>query len=45
MDYKNPVLLFDGVCNLCNGVVKFTINRDKKARIKFAALQSDADLY
>ena len=36
------ILLFDGVCNLCNGVVQFIIKRDKKAKFKFTALQSDA---
>jgi predicted DCC family thiol-disulfide oxidoreductase YuxK len=34
------ILLFDGVCNLCNNAVKFIIKRDKKALIKFASLQS-----
>jgi predicted DCC family thiol-disulfide oxidoreductase YuxK len=35
-----PVILFDGVCNFCNSTVNFTIKRDRKKRIKFAALQS-----
>ena len=35
------VILFDGVCNLCNVFVKFIIKRDKKKRFGFAALQSD----
>ena len=35
-----PVLLFDGVCNLCNGVVNFLIEVDDKAIFRFAALQS-----
>lgn len=34
------VILFDGVCNLCTGSVLFVIERDKKARFKFAPLQS-----
>lgn len=38
----HPVLLFDGVCNLCNGVVQFIIPRDPEGRIHFAPLQSDA---
>lgn len=39
---KNPdILLFDGVCNLCNGAVNFIIDRDPKGHFKFAALQSD----
>lgn len=35
------VVLFDGVCNLCNHSVQFIIRRDKKGRFLFAALQSD----
>jgi predicted DCC family thiol-disulfide oxidoreductase YuxK len=34
------VVLFDGVCNLCNGSVNFIIDRDPAARFRFAALQS-----
>jgi len=34
------VILFDGECNLCNGVVRFIIKRDKKNVFKFASLQS-----
>jgi predicted DCC family thiol-disulfide oxidoreductase YuxK len=37
-----PVLLFDGICNLCNGMVAFVIARDPGARFRFGALQSDA---
>jgi len=37
----NNILLFDGVCNLCNNAVKFIIKRDKKAVIKFTSLQSN----
>jgi predicted DCC family thiol-disulfide oxidoreductase YuxK len=35
-------VLFDGVCNLCNGSVLFVIDRDPSAHFHFAALQSDA---
>lgn len=35
------IILFDGVCNLCNGAVNFVIERDKKNVFKFAALQSE----
>ena len=35
-----PIILFDGVCNLCNGAVNFVIKKDKTSQIKFAALQS-----
>lgn len=35
------IVLFDGVCNMCNDVVKFIIKRDKSGEYFFAALQSD----
>jgi len=34
-------VLFDGVCNLCNGAVLFVIDRDPRGVFRFAALQSD----
>lgn len=39
---EGPVLLFDGVCNLCNGFVQWVIERDPAGEFSFAALQSDA---
>ena len=38
----HPVILFDGVCNLCNGAVQFIIKRDPNGVFRFASLQSDA---
>ena len=38
----SAVILFDGVCNLCNGFVQFVIARDPGRRFRFASLQSDA---
>jgi predicted DCC family thiol-disulfide oxidoreductase YuxK len=35
-------VLFDGVCNLCNGWVQFVIARDPQARLRLAAVQSPA---
>lgn len=35
------VILFDGVCNLCNGFVQFLILRDPTRRYRYASLQSD----
>ncbi len=35
------VILFDGVCNLCNGAITFIIKRDKGDVFRYAALQSD----
>lgn len=39
---EGPVLLFDGVCTLCTGVVRFLIPRDSAGRLSFAPLQSPA---
>jgi len=36
-----PVILFDGVCNLCNGFVQTTISIDPQGKFQFAALQSE----
>jgi predicted DCC family thiol-disulfide oxidoreductase YuxK len=36
-----PIILFDGVCNLCNDSVLFIINRDRLAKFSFASLQSE----
>ena len=33
------MILFDGVCNLCNGFVQFVITRDPAGRFQFGALQ------
>lgn len=37
----NPIVLFDGVCNLCNGSVQFLLKRDREALFRFASLQSE----
>ncbi len=37
-----PLLLFDGVCNLCNSSVQFVIKHDKKQQFLFSSLQSNA---
>ena len=38
----NPTILFDGLCNLCQGSVQFILKRDKAERFRFASLQSEA---
>lgn len=40
-DSVHPVILFDGVCNLCNGVVQFVIKHDPNHIFRFASLQSE----
>ncbi|HEY0461843.1 MAG TPA: thiol-disulfide oxidoreductase DCC family protein [Pyrinomonadaceae bacterium] len=37
----SAIILFDGVCNFCNGSVNFIIGRDKTGYFKFAPLQSE----
>ena len=37
---EHPVVLFDGVCNLCNSSVTFIIRRDPQGKFRFAPLQS-----
>jgi predicted DCC family thiol-disulfide oxidoreductase YuxK len=39
-DIKQPVILFDGVCNLCNGAVQYVIKHDANKQFLFASLQS-----
>ncbi|MUG86796.1 DUF393 domain-containing protein [Paenibacillus timonensis] len=41
-EWKGHVILFDGVCHLCQGAVKFIIKRDPVGRFRFASLQSPA---
>ncbi|WP_304198743.1 thiol-disulfide oxidoreductase DCC family protein [Flavobacterium alvei] len=38
---NKKIILFDGVCNLCNSAVQFVIRHDKKDVFRFVALQSD----
>ncbi len=39
---EHPVILFDGVCSLCNAAVRWIIAHDRKAQFRFAALESAA---
>jgi predicted DCC family thiol-disulfide oxidoreductase YuxK len=41
MSGENPIILYDGVCGLCNRLVQFLLKHDKHARLRFASLQSD----
>ena len=34
------LLLYDGVCGLCNRLVRFVLDRDRRGQFRFAALQS-----
>lgn len=35
-----PIILYDGVCGLCNRLVQFVLKRDRRDRFRFASLQS-----
>ena len=37
----NPILLYDGVCGLCNRSVQFVLRHDRNDQFRFAALQSE----
>ena len=37
----NPIVFYDGVCGLCNRLVKFLLKRDRHDRWRFASLQSE----
>ena len=39
---KHKIILFDGVCNLCNSSVQFIIKKDRKKQFRFASLQGKA---
>jgi len=38
---ESPVILFDGICNLCCGWIQFLIRHDKKKKFRFASIQSE----
>jgi len=38
---SKPIVLYDGVCGLCNHLVQFLLKRDKRDRFRFASLQSE----
>ncbi|ADY30645.1 MULTISPECIES: thiol-disulfide oxidoreductase DCC family protein [Cellulophaga] len=41
MDLDKKIILFDGVCNLCNNAIQFIIKHDKKDEFRFATLQGE----
>ena len=41
LEKNKKLILFDGVCNLCNASVQYVIKNDKKDVFRYAALQSD----
>jgi predicted DCC family thiol-disulfide oxidoreductase YuxK len=41
VNQKKPVILFDGICNLCNASVNFILKRDKNQLFRYVSLQSE----
>src|SRR4029079_3061256 len=41
MNESSPIVLYDGVCGLCNRLVQFLLKHDKQGRLRFASLQRD----
>jgi len=37
----NPIVLYDGVCGLCNKLVQFLLKRDRDDQLRYASLQSE----
>ena len=42
---NKPIILFDGICNLCDNSVHFIINREKENTLLFTSLQSETGKY
>lgn len=42
MSRSNPIIAFDGVCNLCNGFIQWLIKRDGKRQFRYTTLQSSS---
>jgi len=38
---NGPIIYFDGLCNLCDGFVRFLLARDRHRRYRFAPLQGE----
>ncbi|WP_164721419.1 thiol-disulfide oxidoreductase DCC family protein [Maribacter sp. MJ134] len=41
MEVTKKIILFDGICNLCNGFIQFVIKRDTADTFRYASLQSE----
>ncbi|PYX09109.1 MAG: thiol-disulfide oxidoreductase DCC [Acidobacteria bacterium] len=39
-EHSNPIIFYDGVCGLCNRLVRFVLKHDSRAKFRFASLQS-----
>lgn len=41
LSYEHPIIVFDGVCNLCNGFVQWIIKHDKERIFRYTTLDND----
>lgn len=41
LDQKHPVILYDGVCHLCNSAIAFILKWEKKGSFLFSHIQTD----
>ena len=41
MDSQTPILIYDGLCNMCSGIVRFVKKRDRYSRFEFVPQQSE----
>jgi predicted DCC family thiol-disulfide oxidoreductase YuxK len=39
---EKPIILFDGICNLCNSSVRFVLKNESSEQFLFSSIQSDA---
>jgi predicted DCC family thiol-disulfide oxidoreductase YuxK len=39
--FQQKIILFDGVCNLCNGSVNFILKHERDSLLRFASIQSE----
>ncbi len=42
--HDNPIIIFDGVCMLCNRAIQYVIDHDKEGKFRYLTLQSAAEL-
>lgn len=45
INFNKKIILFDGVCNLCNSAINFVITHDTKDHFRFTSLQSSTGQY
>jgi predicted DCC family thiol-disulfide oxidoreductase YuxK len=44
ISHANPIIIFDGVCMLCNSAIQYIIDHDKEGKFRYLTLQTASDL-